>query len=113
MGRAGRWGAGGGGAADDPDGADDGGRDSVGGIAMAVVNRIAAFQDELTAWRRHLHAHPELGFEEHATAAFVAEKLREFGVDEIHTGLAGTGVVGVVRSGSGKRALAISSYIVA
>jgi len=74
---------------------------------MAVVNRIAAFQDELTAWRRHLHAHPELGFEEHATAAFVADKLREFGVDEIHTGLAGTGVVGVIRSGSGERAIGL------
>ena len=61
---------------------------------MAVINRIAGFHDDLTAWRRHLHAHPELGFEEHATAAFVAEKLREFGVDEVHTGLAETGVVG-------------------
>ena len=68
---------------------------------MPIVNRIAAFHDEMTGWRRHLHAHPELGFEEQATAAFVADRLREFGVDEVHTGLAGTGVVGVLRAGSG------------
>ena len=43
---------------------------------MPIVNRIAEYQDELTAWRRHLHERPELGFEEHETAAFVAEKLR-------------------------------------
>ena len=74
---------------------------------MAVINRIAGFHDDITAWRRHLHAHPELGFEEHATAAFVAEKLREFGVDEVHTGLAETGVVGVIRSGSGSGAIGL------
>ena len=74
---------------------------------MAVINRIAGFHDNLTAWRRHLHAHPELGFQEHATAAFVAEKLREFGVDEVHTGIAETGVVGVIRSGSGDRAIGL------
>ncbi|MCK8787459.1 M20 family metallopeptidase [Roseomonas sp. NAR14] len=50
----------------------------------------------MTGWRRDLHAHPELGFEEHRTAAFVADRLREAGVDEVVTGLAGTGVVGVI-----------------
>ena len=74
---------------------------------MAVINRIAGFQDDITAWRRHLHAHPELGFQEHATSAFVIEKLREFGVDEIHTGLADTGVVGVIRAGNGKGAIGL------
>jgi amidohydrolase len=74
---------------------------------MPIVNRIAAFHDEMTAWRRHLHAHPELGFEETRTAAFVADKLKAFGVDEAHTGLAGTGVVGVVRAGSGQRAIGL------
>ena len=74
---------------------------------MPVINRIAGFHDDLTAWRRHLHAHPELGFQEHATAAFVAAKLREFGVDEVHTGLAGTGVVGVIRAGGGRRAIGL------
>ena len=66
---------------------------------MPIVNRIAEYQDELTAWRRHLHERPELGFEEHETAAFVAEKLRGFGVDEVHTGVGRTGVVAVVHGG--------------
>ncbi len=64
---------------------------------MPVINRIAAFQDDMTAWRRDLHAHPELSLQEHRTSAAVQEKLRAFGVDEVHTGLAGTGVVGVIR----------------
>ncbi len=63
--------------------------------------------EELVAWRRELHAHPELGFAEHRTAAFVAERLRAFGLDEVHTGLAGTGVVGVLRAGSGRRTIAL------
>ena len=74
---------------------------------MPVINRIAEWQDELTAWRRHLHAHPELGFQEVETSAFVAGKLREFGVDEVHTGIAGTGVVGVIRAGSGGRSIGL------
>lgn len=74
---------------------------------MPVINRIAEWQDELTAWRRHLHAHPELAFEEVATSAFVAERLREFGVDEVHTGIAGTGVVGVLRSGATTASVAL------
>ena len=68
---------------------------------MAIVNRIAEFQEDMTAWRRDFHAHPELGFEETRTSGIVAEKLREFGFDEIHTGMAKTGVVGVLRSGDG------------
>ncbi|MFN3273161.1 MAG: M20 aminoacylase family protein [Paracoccus sp. (in: a-proteobacteria)] len=67
---------------------------------MPVLNRIADFADEMTAWRRHLHQHPELGFECHQTAAFVAARLREFGVDEIHEGVAFTGVVGIIRGQS-------------
>ena len=74
---------------------------------MPVINRIAEWQDELTAWRRHLHAHPELGFEEVETSAFVADKLKSFGVDEVHRGLARTGVVGVIRNGSGKGSIAL------
>ena len=66
---------------------------------MAIINRIGDFQDEMTAWRRDLHAHPELGFEELRTAAVVADKLRAFGLDEVHTGLARTGVVGVLQGG--------------
>jgi hippurate hydrolase len=57
---------------------------------------IERAQDELTAWRRDLHAHPELGFEETRTSGFVAEKLSGWGI-EVHRGLAGTGVVGTLR----------------
>lgn len=64
---------------------------------MPVVNRIAEFAADMTAWRRHLHQHPELGLECHETAAFVAAQLRAFGVDEVHEGLAKTGVVGIIR----------------
>jgi len=70
---------------------------------MAVINRVADYHDEMTVWRRHLHAHPELGFEESATSAFVVDKLRSFGVDEIHTDIAKTGVVAVVRGRGGGR----------
>ncbi|MFW5680641.1 MAG: M20 aminoacylase family protein [Pseudomonadota bacterium] len=68
---------------------------------MAVINRIAEYHGDLTAWRHHLHQHPELGFEEVRTSAFVAEKLHEFGCDEVHVGIATTGVVGVVHGRRG------------
>ncbi len=74
---------------------------------MPVLNRVAEYGEELVAWRRDLHAHPELAYEERRTAAFVAEKLRAFGVDEVHTGIGGTGVVGVLRAGGGGRAIAL------
>ncbi|MEE2860717.1 MAG: M20 aminoacylase family protein [Pseudomonadota bacterium] len=64
---------------------------------MPVLNRIADFADDMTAWRRHLHRHPELGFDCHQTAAFVVQRLRDFGVDEIHEGIGRTGVVGIIR----------------
>lgn len=63
---------------------------------MAVINRIAGFAEEMTGWRRHLHAHPELGFECHRTAEFVVERLREFGITQIETGIATSGVVAVI-----------------
>ncbi|WP_410219054.1 M20 aminoacylase family protein [Paracoccus sp. (in: a-proteobacteria)] len=63
---------------------------------MPVLNRIADFADQMTAWRRHLHQHPELGFDCQQTAAFVAERLREFGVDEIHEGIGRTGIVAII-----------------
>ncbi|MCB2011226.1 MAG: amidohydrolase [Geminicoccaceae bacterium] len=68
---------------------------------MPIVNRVAEFHDDMTAWRRHLHAHPELGFEETQTAAFVARHLAEFGVDELHEGIGRTGVVAVIRGREG------------
>src|SRR3546814_17969626 len=67
---------------------------------MPIVNRIAEFADEMTAWRRDLHAHPELGFQEHRTSDVVAAKLQEWGI-EVHRGIAGTGLVGVLKVGSG------------
>ena len=63
---------------------------------MPVVNRIADFSDEMKGWRRHLHAHPELAFDCHETAAFVVERLKEFGVDEIHESIATSGVVAII-----------------
>jgi hippurate hydrolase len=63
---------------------------------MPVINRIAEYHAEMTAWRHDLHQHPELAFQEVRTAGVVASKLREFGVDEVVTGIAGTGVVGVI-----------------
>jgi len=71
-----------------------------------TIAEIESFSDEMTAWRRDIHAHPELAFDEHRTAKFVAEKLREFGLD-VHQGLAGTGVVGTLRRGGGNRAIGL------
>jgi amidohydrolase len=74
---------------------------------MAIINRIGEFVAEMTAWRHDLHAHPEIAFEEVRTSGFVADKLRSFGLDEVHTGLAKTGVVGVLRAGSGGKAVGL------
>ncbi|MGL5008976.1 MAG: amidohydrolase, partial [Paracoccaceae bacterium] len=63
---------------------------------MPVKNRCAELLPEITAWRRDFHAHPELLFDVHRTAARVADLLREFGVDEVTTGIGRTGVVGVI-----------------
>ncbi len=73
---------------------------------MPVHNRIAAFAPEMTAWRRDLHAHPELGFEEHRTSAMVAAKLEEWGI-EVTRGIAGTGLVGTLRAGTSGRAIGL------
>src|SRR6201992_2190995 len=66
-------------------------------IFMPIINRTADLQPEIQAWRRDIHEHPELGYEERRTSAFVAERLREFGCDEVVTGLGRTGVVGVIK----------------
>lgn len=63
---------------------------------MPVKNRLAEMLPEITAWRHDLHQHPEILFETHRTSAFVAEKLRAFGCDEVVTGIGRTGVVGVI-----------------
>jgi amidohydrolase len=64
---------------------------------MPIINRVADLQPDIMAWRRDLHAHPELLYDVHWTAAFVAERLRAFGCDEVATGLGRTGVVGVIK----------------
>ena len=73
---------------------------------MNIVPEIAALDTEMRGWRHRLHAHPETAFEETATSAFVADKLRSFGLD-VHTGLAGTGVVGVLRNGHASTAIGL------
>ncbi|MEK9823899.1 MAG: M20 aminoacylase family protein [Pseudomonadales bacterium] len=73
---------------------------------MKIIDELAAFKPELTRWRRDIHAHPELAFEEHRTAAVVAEKLASFGI-HVDTGIAGTGVVGTLKRGRGNRAIGL------
>ena len=72
------------------------------------MNLLDSLQDytRFVTLRRDIHAHPELGFEEHRTAGIVAKLLGEWGV-EVHTGIAGTGVVGVLRGGESKRAIGL------
>ena len=64
---------------------------------MPIVNRVAEFQPDIQAWRRDIHEHPELLYDVHRTAALVADRLREFGCDEVITGIGRTGVVGVIK----------------
>jgi len=74
---------------------------------MPIINRIAEFHQAMTEWRQDLHANPELSMRESRTSAVVQEKLRSFGVDEIITGMATHGVVGVIRGGSSERAIGL------
>ncbi len=71
---------------------------------MPIINRVADLQNEIAEWRRDIHAHPELLFDVNRTAGLAAEKLREFGCDEVVTGIGRTGVVGVIhgRKGPGR-----------
>ncbi|MBI5131967.1 MAG: amidohydrolase [Rhodopseudomonas palustris] len=64
---------------------------------MPVINRVADLQPDIMAWRHDIHQHPELMYDVDRTAEFVAQRLREFGCDEVVTGLGRTGVVGVIR----------------
>jgi amidohydrolase len=75
-------------------------------LQMPIVNRVADLHAEITEWRHDLHAHPELNFDVHRTAASVAERLKAFGCDEVATGIGRTGVVGVIR---GRRQAASAS----
>jgi amidohydrolase len=73
---------------------------------MKILEQIQADKEILTSWRRDIHAHPEIAFEEHRTAEIVANKLIEFGI-EVETGIAGTGVVGTLSRGRGNRAIGL------
>ena len=70
-------------------------------MSQSALDRARTFQTELSAIRRDIHAHPELGLEEHRTADLVARKLEEWGI-EVHRGVGKTGVVGVLRNGNGQ-----------
>ncbi|MBX9698866.1 MAG: amidohydrolase, partial [Acetobacteraceae bacterium] len=73
---------------------------------MPVINRIADFAPEMTAWRRDIHAHPEMGFQEERTGGIVAALLADWGI-EVHRGIATTGIIGVLRNGSSARAVGL------
>ena len=68
---------------------------------MPIINRISEFHAKMIEWRQDIHSHPELAYQEKRTASKVANLLKEFGVDEIHEGIGGTGVVGVIKNGVG------------
>tara|TARA_Y100000746_G_scaffold230167_1_gene241246 strand:- start:351 stop:1523 length:1173 start_codon:yes stop_codon:yes gene_type:complete len=73
---------------------------------MNIIKELEDLQLEMQNWRRDIHAHPEIAFEEHRTAKIVAEKLESFGI-EVETGIAGTGVVGTLKKGTGNRAIGL------
>ncbi|WP_298933096.1 M20 aminoacylase family protein [uncultured Ruegeria sp.] len=74
---------------------------------MPIKNRLAEMHEEITGWRRDIHQHPEILYDTHRTSALVAEKLKEFGCDEVVTGIGRTGVVGMIRGKSDTRGRAI------
>jgi len=74
---------------------------------MPIVNRVADLHAEITAWRRDIHAHPELRYDVHRTAALVVEKLKSFGCDEVIPGIGQTGVVGVIRGRKGGKVVGL------
>ena len=75
-------------------------------ITLNLIPEIVKQAERLKTWRQHIHAHPEMAFKEYETAAFVAERLREFGLT-VHEGIAGTGVVGTLTKGGGNRAIGL------
>src|SRR2546423_12469670 len=77
---------------------------------MPTIDRIDGYAEELTAIRRDLHAHPEIGFEEVRTSGIVADKLKGWGI-EVHRGLGGTGVIGVLKGkGNGGKRIGLRAH---
>ena len=74
---------------------------------MPIINRIADYFDEMQGWRHHMHTYPELGFDCFETAKFVKSKLEEFGVDEIYTEIAKTGIVAIIRGKSNGKTIGL------
>jgi amidohydrolase len=74
---------------------------------MGAIEELGRYLPQMTEWRRHIHANPETAFEEVGTARYVVERLRSFGVDAIHEGIARTGVVASIRGGTGSRAIGL------
>ena len=70
---------------------------------MAIINRIAEFHKEMIEWRHDIHSNPELAYQEKRTSKKVASLLKDFGVDKIVEGIGGTGVVGIIKNGEGKK----------
>ncbi len=73
---------------------------------MNLIPEVTALDADMREWRHHLHAHPETAFDERQTSAYVAERLRAFGL-EVHAGLAKTGVVGVLSNGASREAIGL------
>src|SRR6516225_7849593 len=73
---------------------------------MSVIPEIIAYQHELTEWRRDIHAHPELCYQENRTSDLVANRLESFGI-EVTRGIARTGLVGTLKAGTGSRTIGL------
>ena len=74
---------------------------------MAILNSIAGFENDMTKWRRHLHQNPELGRDCYKTAEYIQERLKEFGITEIHTGYASTGIVAIIEGQTSGRTIGL------
>ena len=74
---------------------------------MAILNSIAGFENDMAKWRRHLHQNPELGRDCYKTAEYIQERLKEFGITEIHTGYASTGIVAIIEGQTSGRTIGL------
>jgi len=74
---------------------------------MAILNSIAGFENDMAKWRRHLHQNPELGRDCYKTAEYIQERLKEFGITEIHTGYASTGIVAIIEGKTSGRTIGL------
>jgi hippurate hydrolase len=74
---------------------------------MAIFNSIAGFENDMAKWRRHLHQNPELGRDCYKTAEYIQERLKEFGITEIHAGYASTGIVAIIEGQTSGRTIGL------